>query len=229
MATRTAPPGFCGLDPNKPVRIYYRHLPHWRQAGATYFVTFRQHDSLPQSKLDELAAFRREGLARRMDSPDEAAKSGQDEELARETMQRVERWLDQGHGTCRLADPVLRRLVVDVLHYFDGARYELGCYVVMPNHVHVVVRPFDDDDDSLERILQSWKRHSARQVNRATQSTGSFWQEECFDRIIRDPEHLARVIQYIASNPTRAGLDGARFARWIRPEWDAIGWGFGPM
>jgi hypothetical protein len=54
------PPGFQGLHPDKPVRIYVRHLPHWRQDGATYFVTYRLHDSLPQAKLQELADYRRE-------------------------------------------------------------------------------------------------------------------------------------------------------------------------
>src|SRR5262249_62338873 len=49
------PPGFQGLHPDNPVTVYQRHLPHWRQDGATYFVTFRLADSLPQSKLDELA------------------------------------------------------------------------------------------------------------------------------------------------------------------------------
>ena len=233
MASRTPPPGFRGLDPHKPLRTYYRHLPHWRQAGATYFVKFRQHDSLPQSKLDELAAFRRDWLDTHPapetgSEPPDAARD-RDEKLARELMRRVEHWLDQGMGSCRLADPAIRRLVVDAIHHFDGIRYELDCYVVMPNHVHVAVRPFDDDDDSLEKVLQSWKRHSARQINRAALIIGTFWQEESFDRIIRDEEHLARVIQYIGMNPTKAGLDELRYVRWVRPEWQAVGWGFGPV
>ena len=51
---REAPPGFQGLHSDIPVTFYYRHLPHWRQDGATYFVTFRLADSLPQMKLREL-------------------------------------------------------------------------------------------------------------------------------------------------------------------------------
>jgi REP element-mobilizing transposase RayT len=234
MATRTPPPGFRGLDPNKPVRIYQRNLPHWRQTGATYFVTFRLIDSLPQSKLDELVAWRREWLRthprpeRPSPTPDGRADDWE-EELAREVMRRVESWLDQGHGSCRLGDPSLRRFIVDTMHHFDGQRYELGCYVVMPNHVHVVVRPFDDEDNALEYILQSWKRYAAREINASVQRSGSLWQEESFDRIIRDGEHLARVIHYVGSNPRKAGLDVLRYARWIRPEWETIGWGFGPV
>src|SRR6516165_10187995 len=59
-----APPGFQGLHPDKPVTVYQRHLPHWRQEGATYFVTFRLADSLPQYKLDELAALKEESERR---------------------------------------------------------------------------------------------------------------------------------------------------------------------
>ena len=230
MATRNPPPGFRGLDPNQPVRIYRRHLPHWRQAGATYFVTFRQHDSLPQPLLDELAAFRREWLKKHAEA-EATARSADDreEQLARELMRRVERWLDQGHGTCRLADPAMRRFIVETMHHFDRERYELGCYVVMPNHVHVAVRPFDDEDDALEKVLQSWKRYAAREINALAHVTGSLWQEESYDRIIRDEEHLARVIQYIGTNPTRAGLDELKYVRWVRPDWQAIGWGFGPV
>ena len=51
MINPAPPPGFRGLNPEQPVQIYYRHLPHWRQAGATYFVTFRLADALPQEKL----------------------------------------------------------------------------------------------------------------------------------------------------------------------------------
>jgi hypothetical protein len=60
MSNLPSPPGFQGLHPDKPVTTYVRHLPHWRQGGATYFVTFRLGDSLPQSKLDELDQMRRE-------------------------------------------------------------------------------------------------------------------------------------------------------------------------
>ena len=50
-----APPGFHGLHPHKPLTMYHRNLPHWRQDGATYFVTYRLADSLPQCKVDELS------------------------------------------------------------------------------------------------------------------------------------------------------------------------------
>lgn len=237
-----APPGFQGLHPDKPLTMYLRHLPHWRQEGATYFVTFRQSDSLPQAKLDELEQMRREWEQQhppphpvgRFCKP--SATTGrfakpsysdeQLEEFSREMMRRVEQWLDQGMGSCRLKDRAAAKLVVDAMHHFDGQRYELGSYVVMPNHVHAIVRPLLCDEEPLERILQSWKRHAAREINRRLGLVGPFWQEESFDRIIRDEEHLWRAIQYIGANPSKAGLTRDQCPTWVRPEWVKLGWKF---
>jgi REP-associated tyrosine transposase len=216
------PPGFQGLDPTRPLTLYVRHLPHWRQDGATYFVTFRLHDSLPQSKLQELASLRKD-WARRNPPPHSNEKL---EELARETMRRVEHWLDQGMGSCRLREPAAAQAVASAMHHFDGERYELDCYVVMFNHVHVVVRPFQGATDPLEKILQSWKRHTSLEINQQFGIEGRLWQEESFDRIIRDEEHLYRVLQYVGNNPGRAGLNPLNCLIWIRPSWEGLGWTF---
>jgi REP element-mobilizing transposase RayT len=202
--------------------MYERHLPHWRQEGATYFVTFRLHDSLPQSKLRELDALKQE-WAKQYPLPRSTATL---EKLARAAAQRIERWLDQGMGSCVLKQAALARLLVSALHYFDGERYELDCYVVMPNHVHVVVRPTSSQSHALEDIVGGWKSYSARQINNRLRRVGDLWQQESYDRIIRDEEHLWQVIRYIGDNPGKAGLPSEICPMWIRPEWVAIGWDF---
>lgn len=216
------PPGFQVLLPNQPLTMYLRHLPHWRQDGATYIVTFRLHDSLPQEKLRALAAYRADWQRR---NPAPHTKE-QLESLAHETMRRVEHWLDEGMGGCALKDPLASAEVQKALHHFDGQRYELGAYVVMPNHAHAIVRPLLCDTFPLEHILQSWKRHTGREINRLLGTSGPFWQDETFDRIIRDEEHLYRAIQYIGANPRKAGLAPDKCPRWVRPEWVALGWKF---
>jgi putative transposase len=216
------PPGFQGLHPDRPLTVYTRHLPHWRQEGATYFVTFRLNDSLPQSQLRELEEIRREW--ERQNPPPNTKE--QLEQLAHETMRRVEHWLDQGMGSCRLKESAAAKVVVDALHYFDDDRYVLGCYVVMPNHVHALVRPLLCELEPLERILQSWKRHTAREINRMFGGEGPFWQGESFDRIVRDEEHLYRTIQYIGANPAKARLDPMACPMWISPNWQHLGWDF---
>jgi putative transposase len=249
MWNLSPPPNFQGLRPDRTLQIYERHLPHWRQEGATYFVTFRLADSLPQAKLHELNNWRQEW--ERLHPPPRS--NDLLEELTRETMERIERWLDQGMGSCVLKEPANAEVLVGALHYFDipselssrmafpgrrslakstasegrpTARYELGCYVVMPNHVHAIVRPLDERAKPLEAIVGSWKQFSARRFNRARGAKGDIWQEETFDRIIRDEEHLWRAIQYIGRNPDLANLSPDAYTLWVRPEWEALGWTF---
>jgi REP element-mobilizing transposase RayT len=141
-------------------------------------------------------------------------------------MRRVEAWLDQGMGSCALRAPSNAAIMSETLRYFDHQRYELASYVVMPNHVHALVRPLACDLHPLETILQSWKQFAAKRINDQSGGTGSVWQEESFDRIVRDEEHLYRCVQYIGSNPARAKLSTDACLRWIQPAWAAIGWQF---
>jgi putative transposase len=254
----SAPPGFRGLRDDIPVTMYDRHLPHWRQEGATYFVTFRLADSLPQEKLDELQRIETEW--KRTHPP---PRSDEDKQrLLRQTNGLTENWLDQGFGSCRLRSRDIASIVVDSLHYFDPTaiiesavgtspdpselldgqapffstdvhptsrrerRYELDCYVVMPNHVHAVIKPLITRIHPLENILQSMKAFTGRLINKSLGLHGPVWQEEYFDRIIRDEEHLWRTIQYSGNNPKKAGLNANEFRLWIRPEWVKHGWGF---
>ncbi len=221
MLNLKPPPGFRGLDPHKPLTYYQRHLPHWRQDGATYFVTFRLADSLPQSKMRELDAVRQAFYQQHGHQLDEKTT----ESLAKKLVTRIEKWLDQGMGSCHFKNPQLARLVAAALQFFNDDRYDLSCYVVMPNHVHAIVKPLEPIAYPLENIVRSWKRFTARQINAKLGLHGALWQQESFDRIIRDDEHLYRVIQYIGRNPAKARLQPERCQLWLRPEWEALGWG----
>jgi hypothetical protein len=157
-----APPGFRGLHPDLPIRIYHRRLPHWRQDGATYAVTFRLADSLPQEQLQSLKRWR-------------------------------ELW-ERSHPAPRCdAD-------WDVMKPLEGFQLE----------------------DNLEGL----KGFVSRKVNKHLSRTGALWEQESYDRIIRDEEHLYRVIQYIGRNPAKAGYSPDQWVRWIHPDWELAGWGF---
>ena len=219
-----APPGFQGLDPYRPVYTYTRNLPHWRQEGATYFVTFRLADALPQVKLDELKLIK-EKWEREIESKQtREEKKAAWEAYARTAFEKSERWLDRGYGRCLLQSETVQRLAGKVLTFFDGTKYELGSYVVMPNHIHLIVRPFAGNE--LEQILQSRKRKLSREINELSRRRGQLWQEESHDRIVRDSEHLWRCIQYVGKNPKKARLSPSKTRRWIRPDWRALGWDF---
>lgn len=212
------PSGFRGWDRQAEVRVYTRHLPHWRQEGATYFVTFRLGDSLPQSKLAELTEMRKEI---QLLSPSD---QGRAVALAETALEKMEDWLDQSLGSCVLANYPQREILLQGLLYHHGERYEMGAVALMPNHVHLLLRPFSGFE--LEVILHSRKLHSARQINASLNQKGALWSSESYDRIVRNAEHLWRCLQYIGHNPAKAGLDNSESLLWVNPQWRAIGWDF---
>ncbi|HUG20560.1 MAG TPA: transposase [Planctomycetaceae bacterium] len=215
------PPGFRGLHPDLPVKCYQRHLPHWRQDGATYFVTFRLIDSLPQEKLDFLKRIRTEWERTHPAHHNEADWTA----LAREITTRAEGWLDEGYGVCHFRERKWADELKERLFHFQEDRYLISCWAIMPNHCHLVIRPFDDEP--LEDLVGAMKRHSARRINRELSLNGAVWEQEFYDRIIRDEEHLWRVIQYIGRNPRKSGLQHEEpWRRWMHPEWISAGWRF---
>ena len=113
------------------VRIYRRKLPHWRQDGCAYFVTFRLGDSIPQHVLREWKAVR-EGWLRHHPPPWSEADMAEYHETFTAKM---EAYLHAGYGACILRRQGMRAIVEEALRQFDGTRYNLGEFVIMPNHV----------------------------------------------------------------------------------------------
>ena len=185
------------FNPDAPLVIRRGKLPHWRQEGTIYFVTFRLVDSLPQAKLEWLRHEKELWLSL---NPEQRTDNQQREYHKRFT-RTVDRWLDAGYGRCILARPDCKIIMESSLVHFDGVRYELGEYVVMPNHVHAVVTPIGGN--ALTRILHDWKSFSAHQFNRVLTSSGRIWHRESFDHIIRSAEHLAKFENYIRNNPKK--------------------------
>ncbi|WP_210407334.1 Eco57I restriction-modification methylase domain-containing protein, partial [Hydrocoleum sp. CS-953] len=177
------------------VTMSRRFLPHWQQNKATYFITFRLADSLPQAKLQLLQQEKEEWQKQHPEPLSEAEKA----EYNRLFSQKVDKWLDAGIGKCYLKDPQLAKIVADALSYFDGDRYDLKEWVVMPNHVHVIVTPLGNH--TLSEITHSWKSFTANKINKSLNRRGQLWQKESYDQIVRSPQHLERVQTYIANHP----------------------------
>ncbi|MFN4090851.1 MAG: REP-associated tyrosine transposase [Alphaproteobacteria bacterium] len=119
----------------------------------------------------------------------------------------IEDALDAGHGSCALGNPVIARLVEAALLHFDGSRYRLLAWTVMPNHVHALIQTVPGH--ALCAVVQSWKSFTAKQVRRIAPGPSRFWQPEYFDRYVRNDRHLAAVMTYIEANPVKAGLCAA--------------------
>lgn len=179
------------------------HLPHLKREGGTYFVTFRLAGTLPAEVLGQLKAEREAILAQAL-----AAKRPltwqEQEELFRWYSTRVDAYLDAGHGECWLRQPDIARRVAEVLRFHAGQRFDLLAWVIMPNHVHAVVRPLPGF--TLSRILHSWKGFSAKEANQLLQREGDFWQGESYDHLVRDDEDRHRCCHYTTMNPVNARL-----------------------
>ncbi len=130
------------LDKSAHIAKRRRNLPHWEQAGCTYFVTWRLADSLPVSQLREWQDDRERWLALNPQPWTPRVQA----DYQRESIDRIEHWLDAGHGSCVLRRPDVRSILSGTLHFFNGERYELDGAVIMPNHVHVLVTPICEGD-----------------------------------------------------------------------------------
>jgi len=192
---------FQAFDRSEPIENLSGNLPHWRQTGRTYFVTFRTADSLPQEKLDQ---WRMEHSAWQKGHPRPHGVAERREYLERFPL-RLQRWLDQGFGACVLARPELREIVESALRYFHEKRYQLGPCVVSLNHVHALVTPLDKHD--LSTILHSWKSFTANAINRRLAQSGVFWQKESFDHIVRNEASFEKFRNYIQEHPNCRSTD----------------------
>jgi REP element-mobilizing transposase RayT len=173
------------------------HLPHWTCNGAVYHIVFRLADSIPQSKLDQW------GEPPSCEEPGQQTDQAQQEARYRRTKE-IDTWLDSGHGAAHLRQPVIAEIVANTLKYFDGDRYRLHAWCVMPNHVHVIVEPLGDNP--LSKIIHSWKSFTANSINRRLGLSGALWQADAYNHIIRTQEEYEYQVRYVWHNPDKANI-----------------------
>ncbi len=192
------------------------YLPHRDEVGLIQAITFRLADSLPQAKLRQL---------------EDELSSLPEDERENTRRNRIEQWLDAGMGCCALKNPTLAKVVQDALLHDDGTRYRLLAWCIMPNHVHVLIRPLVP----LSEIVGTWKSFTAHWAKKnllgalasspalcvskekvdgsylAAEDSGAprVWQREYWDRYVRNEEHYHNTIAYIHENPVKAGLCGS--------------------
>jgi type I restriction enzyme R subunit len=198
-------------------------LPHWSQAGTISFITWRTWDSIPESVLNQWLAARAEWLKQHGINPASDDWRTQLHTLGPTLLREFQllvsdRWnehLDACHGASVLRRSELSRIVADSLLHFDGQRYDLTDFIVMPNHVHLLAA-FPDDPSMLKQC-ESWKHFTATQINRALNRKGHFWQQDGFDHLVRSLEQFEFLRQYIAANPSRAKVQPGEFVHYSKP------------
>ena len=178
-------------------------LPHWHAEHAIYFITWCLIDAIPAHVLMRLRAERdaeQERVLRLRGSVTIPEKKIMDAALT----DALERFLDKHDGECLLRDQRAATIVANSLRHFDGERYGLYAWCVMPNHVHVVFSCMAGFNTS--SILHSLKGFTSKEINKLLGRSGTRWQAESYDRCIRDSEELQRTVDYVLGNPIASGL-----------------------
>jgi REP element-mobilizing transposase RayT len=164
-------------------------LPHYDADGVTQMITYRLADALPREAIEDCAP-------RLSDA---------------ESRARLDAQLDAGHGSCILRDAAAAEAVIENWRRFAALRYELHAWVVMPNHVHVLITVHQGW--RVATIVQSWKSYTSKRIRRVVGGRGAVWQREYWDRAIRNERHFAAAVEYIHDNPVKAALVAAE-AQW---------------
>ena len=167
--------------------------PHFDRPGLVQSLTFRLRDSVPESLVQRW----RGQLGLTESHPI-------DDDRTVRLRRRLEHYADAGHGACLLRDRRIASVAETALLHFDGERYRLLAWCVMPNHVHVLVETIAGR--ALAQVVQSWKSFAAKEANKLLGKVGAFWMPDYHDRFIRDARHFDAVRRYVEQNPVKAGL-----------------------
>ncbi|MBI2758514.1 MAG: transposase [Chloroflexi bacterium] len=196
---------------NLDYRQYYRrNLPHSQPRGATFLINFRLAGSLPSEVMEKLKteADELEKLLLKITDFEERRRFRD-----REQSRLFGKWDDELHqnicGPFYLKDDRIAKIVADSIHYHDGNWFDVEAYCIMPNHVHLILTPYESTeaaDHSLAKITHNIKRNSAKLANKILGREGAFWQHESYDHFARDEAELDRMIKYVLYNPVKANL-----------------------
>ncbi len=171
------------------------YLPHFESDMAIQHVTFHLADGLPKMVLERM---------------EDEIRSLSPEKKDVERRKLIEASIDAGYGSCILKEPTIAAIVENTLLFFEGQRYSLVAWVVMPNHIHVLFQSMNGW--SVAKIVASWKKFTARRIRDylrdANREIGAsrIWHREYWDRAIRNDRHFQQTREYILLNPVKAGL-----------------------
>ena len=194
---------------NMKTRFQSRNLPHLFDRYKPVFITYRLKFSLPHQLMVDYQKQIKDWYAELEDLSEDERK-----QKLKNKDKRFFDWYDQLLGLSSdipyiLHKDGIREIIQESFHHFDGVRYTLLGYCIMPNHVHVLISPMVQEDGNIfstSHIVYTWKRYTANAINKVLGKRGNLWQKECYDSLVKDKAGLGRVLEYIVNNPVKANL-----------------------
>jgi REP element-mobilizing transposase RayT len=199
--------------------IYYKHLPHYQPAEATFFVTYRLACSLPvlviQNLKDEFHKQTKEVMLKVKDV------KLREEELYKTQKRYFAKFddhLDKNlNESYWLKNDTIAGIVADSLHFLADSYFELWAYCIMSNHVHLLIS-MHANAPILYKVMQRHKSFTATQCNKVLRRHGPFWTRESYDHVVRKDDEFGRIVAYILNNPVKAGL----IENWQEWKWSYV-------
>jgi len=204
--------------------FYQRHLPHYQPIGYAYFVTTRLSGTIPKHLYDK---YKDEYVAKLKNISELKSlkeKTKLYHKLNKEHFLEMEKILDScSYGNVWLGNKKVAEIIKKTFHFYDDKRYNLICYTIMPNHIHLIFFPLiesynnflqvhikkkktEDTFYFVTKIIQDIKKYSAKESNKILKRSGKFWQSESYDHVIRNKTELLSTVEYVLNNPVKAGL-----------------------
>ncbi|MBQ7177341.1 MAG: transposase [Victivallales bacterium] len=198
---------------NEPIRINKGeyNLPHWELDATIYHVCFRLNDSVPMQKQMEWKR-EREWIIENAHLEKRELTEYEKKRLQYLYSDKIDAYLDAGYGECILRNPDVANIVQNSLNFYNGKKYRLHSWCIMPNHVHIAFQLLEHY--RLSEVLQGWKSFTAHTINKFLGRTGVLWQSDCYNHIIRTENEYYQQLRYIWHNPDKAGLSNWQW-RWI--------------
>jgi len=198
------------LHGNEIIKVQGESLPHWTCEHAIYHVSFRLADSVPK-QTQQVWIHKRLTILDNAKVQQRPLTSFEHNQLNHLYSQHIDQYLKAGHGECYLAKPAIAEIVANALNFFNGQRYILHAWCIMPNHVHVIIEPILTH--ALSDIIHSWKSFTANKANKLLHLNDSFWQKDTYNHIIRSASEYGLQIDYTWENPDKAGINNWKW-RW---------------
>ncbi len=189
--------------------IIHKDLPHINAYDHYQFITYRLADSLPKNIIENMLS---------------ELKDHSEDDRKKELEIKINNYLDNGYGSSILVHPLITNMILENWHHFSGKLYDLIEWVIMPNHVHLIIKEYINCN--IDDILNKWKSFSSKQIINLSKfiendidfykynkealdgliKSKIIWQRSYWDHYIRNDEEFLNKIDYIHQNPVKAGL-----------------------